>query len=69
MQQIREHPKLLVLAADSTQESRDFLGKIITEIQVHTKTAVICYALPLPGDSPLAGLRRQEIDLPAETLA
>ena len=69
VQELRENPKLLVLAADSTQETRDLLGIIVAEIQVHTKTAVICYALPLPGDSPLAGIRRQEVDLPAETLA
>ena len=69
VQELRENPKLLVLAADSTQETRDLLGIIVAEIQVHTKTAVICYALPLPGDSPLAGMRRQEIDLPEEILA
>ena len=69
VQELRENPKLLVLAADSTQETRDLLGIIVAEIQVHTRTAVICYALPLPGDSPLAGMRRQEVDLPAETLA
>ena len=69
VQELRENPKLLVLAADSTQESRDFLGKIVAEIQVHTRTAVICYALPLPGDSPPAGMLRQEIDLPEEVLA
>ena len=69
VQELRENPERLVLAADRTQESRDFLGKIVAEIQVHAKRAVICYALPLPGDSPLAGLRRQEIDLPAEALA
>ena len=68
VQELRENPKLLVLAADSTQETRDLLGIIVAEIQVHTKTAVICYALPLPGDSPLAGIRRQEVDLPAEIL-
>ena len=69
VQELRENPKLLVLAADSTQETRDLLGIIVAEIQVHTRTAVICYALPLPGDSPLAGMCRQEIDLPAEALA
>ena len=69
VQELREHPKLLVLAANSTQETRDLLGIIISEIRVYTKTAVIRYALPLPGDSPLAGLRRQEINLPAEALA
>ena len=69
LQQIRDNPKLLVLAANSTQETRDLLGIIVAEIQVHTRTAVIRYALPLPGDSPLAGMRRQEIDLPEEILA
>ena len=69
VQELGENPERLVLAADSTRESRYFLGKIAAEIQVHTRTAVICYALPLPGDSPLAGMRRQEIDLPPEELA
>ena len=64
-----ENPERLVLAGDRTTVSRDFLGKIVAEIQVHTKRAVICYALPLPGDSPLAGMRRQEIALPPEALA
>ena len=69
VQEFGEDPERLVLAADSTRGSRDFLGIIVAEIQVHTRTAVICYALPLPGDSPLAGMRRQEIDLPEEILA
>ena len=69
VQELGENPERLVLAADRTRESRDFLGTIIAEIQVYTKRAVICYALPLPGDSPLAGIRRQEIDLPEEALA
>ena len=64
-----ENPERLVLAADSTQESRYFLGKIVAEVQIYTKTAIICYTLPLPGDSPLAGMRRQEVDLPEEALA
>ena len=68
VQELRENPKLLVLAADSTQETRDLLGIIVAEIQVYTKTAVICYALLVPEDSPLAGMRQQEIDLPEETL-
>ena len=69
VQELGENPERLVLAADSTWESRDFLGKMVAEIQVHTRTAVICYTLPLPGDSPLAGMRRQEIALPPEALA
>ena len=69
VQELGENPERLVLAADRTQESRDFLGTIVAEIQVHAEMAVIRYALPLPGDSPLAGMRRQEIDLPEEALA
>ena len=57
VQELEENPERLVL------------GKIVAEIQVHTKRALICYALPLPGDSPLAGMHRQEIDLPGEVLA
>ena len=69
VQELGENPERLVLAGNRTTESRDFLGKIVAEIQVHTKRAVICYALPLPVDSPLAGMSRQEIDLPEEILA
>ena len=69
VQELGENPERLVLAGNRTTESRYFLGKIVAEIQVHTRTAVICYALPLPGDSPLAGMRRQEIALPPEALA
>ena len=69
VQELGENPERLVLAADRTTESRDFLDKIVAEIQVYTKRAVICYALPLPEDSPLAGMRRQKVDLPEEVLA
>ena len=37
VQELGEDPERLVLAADRTRESRDFLGKIIAEIQVHTR--------------------------------
>ena len=69
VQELGENPERLVQAADSTQESRDFLGTIVAEIQVYTRRAVIYYTFPLPGDSNLAGMRQQEIDLPAEALA
>ena len=69
VQELWENQESMVLAADSTRESRYFLGTIVAEIQVYTKRAVICYAIPLPGDSPLAGMRRQEVDLPGEVLA
>ena len=69
VQELGENPERLVLAADSTRKSRYFLGTIVAEIQVYTKRAVICYTLPLRGDSPLAGMRRQEIDLPEDVLS
>ena len=69
VKELGEDPERLVVAGDRTTESRYFLGIIVAEIQVHTRTAVIRYALPLPGDSPLAGMRRQEVDLPGEALA
>ena len=50
-------------------ESREFLGRFIAGIRIHAEKAVICYSIPLPEDSPLAGMRRQEIDLPEEMLA
>ena len=40
-----------------------------TQIQVHAEKAVVCYSVPLPEDSPLAGTRRQKVDLPEEVLA
>ena len=55
VQELWENQESMVLAAGRTLESRDFLGKIVAEIQVYTKTAIICYALPLPGDSPTGG--------------
>ena len=48
VQDLGENPERLVLAADRTTESRYFLGKIVAEIQVYTRTAIICYTLPLP---------------------
>ena len=47
VQELGEDPERLVLAGDRTTESRDFLGKVIAEIQVHTRTAVICYTIPI----------------------
>ena len=37
----------VVLAADSTRESRDFLGTIVAKIQVYTKRAIICCTIPI----------------------
>ena len=69
LQEVRENPERFVLAASRTAESRDFLGRFITQIRVHAEKAVVHYSIPLPEDSPLEGTRRQEIDLPEEALA
>ena len=65
LQEVRENPGRFVLAA----ESREFLCRFITQIQIHTEKAVVHYSVPLPEDSPLTGTRRQEVDLPEEVLA
>ena len=69
LQEVRENPERFVLAAGRTAESREFLGRFITQIQVRAGKAVVHYSIPLPEDSPLAGTRRQEIKLPEEVLA
>ena len=69
VQELMENSERLVLAVGRTAESREFLGRFIAEIQVHAEKAVICYSIPRPEDSPLAGTRQQEIDLPEEVLA
>ena len=51
----------VVLAADSTRESRDFLGTIVAEIQVYTKRAIICYTVPMPDDSHTPGADSEEV--------
>ena len=69
LQEVRENPERFVLAAGGGPRTRDFLRRFITWIQVHAKTAVVHYSIPLPEDSPLAGMCQQEIDLPEEILA
>ena len=69
LQEIRENPGRFVLAAGGAPRTRDFLGGFIAGMRVHAETAVIYYSIPLPEDSPLAGTRQQETDLPEEVLA
>ena len=68
LQEVRENPERFVLAAGGGPTTRDFLSGFITGIQVHAEKAVICYSIPLPEGSPLADMRRQEIDLPEEVI-
>ena len=51
----------VVLAADSTRESRDFLGTIVAEIQVYT--------VPMPDDSFLAGRATEKVPLDASVVS
>ena len=69
VRELMENSERLVLAVGRTVESREFLGRFIAGIRIHAEKAVICYSIPLPEGSPLAGMRRQEIDLPEEMLA
>ena len=59
----------VVLAADSTRESRDFLGKIVAEIQAYTKRGIICYTIPMPEDSPIGGRDAEEVTLDSPVLS
>ena len=68
LQEVRENPERFVLAVGGALRSRDFLSGFIAGIQIHGKKAVVCYSIPLPEDSPLAGARQLEIDLPEEVL-
>ena len=69
VQKLMENPERSVMAASRTAESRDFLGRFVTQIRVHTEKAVVHYSVPMPEDSPLTGTRRQEVDPPEEVLA
>ena len=69
VQEFRANPERFVLAAGGAPRTREFLSGFIAGIQIHAGKAVICYSIPLPEDSPLAGMRRQDIDLPEGVLA
>ena len=68
LQEVRENPGRFVPAAGGAPRTRDFLSGFIAEIQVQPETAVIYYSIPLPEDSPLAGMRQQEINLPEKII-
>ena len=69
LQEVREIPERFVLAAGGALRTRDFLSGFIAGMRIHAGRAVIHYSISLPEDSPLAGTRQQEIDLPEEVLA
>ena len=63
IEELSKRPDLLVQAAGSASETRNLLSRFIEEIQVHAGRTVIQYSIPLPADSPLAGMIHQEIEL------
>ena len=63
IKKLNKRPDLLVQAAGGTSEIRNLLSRFIEEIQVHAGRAVIRYSIPLPADSPLAGMMYQEVEL------
>ena len=69
IQQLKGHPELFFQAVGGAVAARDFLCGFITEIRVHPGKSVIHYAIPLPAESPLAGMRQQKIRIPKEALA
>ena len=64
-----KRPDLLVQTADSASETRNLLSRFIEEIQIHSGRAVIRYSIPLPADSPLAGMIYQEVELTPDLTA
>ena len=66
IEELSKRPDLLVQAAGSASETQYFLSQFIKEIQVHAGRAVVRYSIPLPADSPLAGMVNQEIELPPD---
>ena len=69
LQEIRENPECFVLATGEPLRTRDFLSGFIAGMRIHAGRAVIHYSISLPEDSPLTGMRQEEIDLPEEVLA
>ena len=63
VEELTKTPDLLMQAAGSATEARLLLGRFIEEIRVHEGWAVVRYSIPLPADSPMAGMKQQEIKL------
>ena len=69
VQRLVEDTERLALAEDRTSQIRELLGRFIDEIWIRAKGAAVHYSIPLPEDSPLAGMYRQKIDLPEDVLS
>ena len=69
IEEFYKRPDLLVQTADSASETRSLLSRFIEEIQIHDGRAVIRYSIPLPADSPLAGMMYQEVEFAPDLTA
>ena len=69
IEKLYKRPDLLVQTAGSTFETRNLLSRFIEEIQIHSGRAVIRYSIPLPADSPLAGMMYQEVEFTTDLTA
>ena len=56
------------LAEGQVPAAAELLGTFINRIEMQESRATVQYAMALPPGSPLAGSRRQEIELPASLL-
>ena len=66
---LKNNPAEFVSSVGGAAIARDFLAGFIDEIQVHPDRATICYALPLPKDSPHRGETKQDLTITPEALA
>ena len=67
--ELTNRPDLLIQAAGSVSQTRCLLGRFIKEIQIDAGRAIVRYSIPLPADSPLAGMKDQQIDLAPDLAA
>ena len=66
---VKNNPAEFAYSVGGTTRARDFLAGFIDGIQVHQDRATVCYALPLPSNSPLEGLTSQDVSITPETMA
>ena len=69
IEELTKRPDLLVQTAGSGSETRHLLGRFIEDIQIHAGRAIVRYSIPLPADSPLSGMKSQEIELAPDLTA
>lgn len=65
---LKVNPGHFIEAVGGPTKTRTFLAGFITGIRLHAHKGVINYSIPLPEESPLAGMSQQEIDIPEEVL-